>query len=228
MSHGQCPVVNYSTNYHGVDQMKELQLMKDEGGSVLIIALIMLVLLTLLGISATSTSNLELQISNNEKNYKKAFYVANAGIEHARAMLTQSMVAKNSALLAQGNAPRWTFALNGSVVSGVASGYTKDTGVVWINDATFTPSSNYSYTVTVFNNQGAGDSASTDGDNRVWARADVDGPNNVHVGIQVLLIARSSGDAITGYSAQSGAGSGKSYSSEDLNATDLTGSIKTL
>ncbi len=49
-----------------------------EDGSVLIVALIFLVLLTLMGISATTTTNIELQIAYNEMTAKQNFYNAEA------------------------------------------------------------------------------------------------------------------------------------------------------
>jgi Tfp pilus assembly protein PilX len=51
----------------------------NESGSVLVIALIILVLLTVIGIAATRTSDIELQISGNEKFHRLAFYGAESG-----------------------------------------------------------------------------------------------------------------------------------------------------
>ena len=56
---------------------------KKEEGSVLVVALLILVLLTLIGISATRTGEIELQISGNEKYHKIAFYAAESGWEVA-------------------------------------------------------------------------------------------------------------------------------------------------
>lgn len=60
---------------------------RKEEGSVLLIALLILALLTLIGISATTTSEIELQISGNQKIHKMVFYAAEAGIEVGRAVL---------------------------------------------------------------------------------------------------------------------------------------------
>lgn len=49
---------------------------ESEDGSVLVIAMIMLVLLTLIGISAITTSTIEVQISANERIYKMNLCVA--------------------------------------------------------------------------------------------------------------------------------------------------------
>jgi Tfp pilus assembly protein PilX len=45
---------------------------KNEEGFVLVIALLILVFLTIIGISATTTTQIELQISGNEKSYRIA------------------------------------------------------------------------------------------------------------------------------------------------------------
>jgi len=56
---------------------KRCKLMSDDG-SILIVALIMLVLITLMGISATSTTNIELQIAGNDMLQKVNLYNAEA------------------------------------------------------------------------------------------------------------------------------------------------------
>jgi len=53
---------------------------RNEEGSVLIVALLILVLLTLIGISATTTTNIEMQVAGNEKFHKIAFYHADSGV----------------------------------------------------------------------------------------------------------------------------------------------------
>jgi hypothetical protein len=53
---------------------------KHEEGSVLIVALFMLVILTLLGIMATTTTETEIQIAGNEKFHKIAFQNADSGV----------------------------------------------------------------------------------------------------------------------------------------------------
>ena len=60
---------------------------KTENGSITVLALILLALLTLLGISATMTSSLEVQIAGNDDRHKKAFYEADGGTEVGFEML---------------------------------------------------------------------------------------------------------------------------------------------
>jgi Tfp pilus assembly protein PilX len=49
---------------------------RNEEGVVLVLCLITLVILTLIGVSMTTTSQLEVEISGNDKTYKEAFYAA--------------------------------------------------------------------------------------------------------------------------------------------------------
>ena len=67
--------------------LTEFQILTNDRGSVLIIALLVLVLLTIIGISATNTTTTDIQIASNEKVHSMAFYAADAGIEVGRALL---------------------------------------------------------------------------------------------------------------------------------------------
>jgi hypothetical protein len=51
----------------------------DEKGSVMVLAVILLVLLTLLGMAALSTSSIETQVAGNEMRNKLALYAAESG-----------------------------------------------------------------------------------------------------------------------------------------------------
>lgn len=207
----------------GVNPMKKRRFREDNEGSVLVIALVILVLLTIMGISATTTSTIEMQIAGNDRNYKRAFYVADAGIEHARSVLGSELRNYNSANIVTGSSLEWDFALNGSEEGySPASGTDFNSGVTWINNATFTPISGYSYTVTIWNNSDDGGGATDDTDSIIMVQSDVTGPGNTNASILVSLFGTAAGEAVTGYSAQAGAGAGKSYSSEDLNAIDFT------
>lgn len=59
--------------------MKENSILHNEEGSVLIIALVMLALLLAIGISATTTSNMENVVTRGTEHYTIAFYTAEAG-----------------------------------------------------------------------------------------------------------------------------------------------------
>ena len=56
-----------------------------EQGSITVIALMILVVLTLLGITITRTSTIDMQIAGNEIPFKQNFYVAEGGIHREAA-----------------------------------------------------------------------------------------------------------------------------------------------
>jgi type IV pilus assembly protein PilX len=56
-------------------------------GATLVIGLLTLVLLSLIGLAATSTSRMEVQISGNDKLYKEAFYAAEFGVARGETVL---------------------------------------------------------------------------------------------------------------------------------------------
>ena len=58
---------------------------QSEQGSITVIALMILVVLTLLGITITRTSTIDVQIAGNEIYYKQNFYVAEGGINREAA-----------------------------------------------------------------------------------------------------------------------------------------------
>jgi len=62
-----------------------------ENGSITVLALIMLALLTLLGISATMTSSIEVQVAGNDDRHKMALYEADGGTEVGFEMLEQNI-----------------------------------------------------------------------------------------------------------------------------------------
>lgn len=63
----------------------------NEDGFVLIVALFVLILLTIIGISATSTTTIDLQISQNDKASKIAFYNADGGIYPTVKLISQTI-----------------------------------------------------------------------------------------------------------------------------------------
>ncbi|MDM8556037.1 PilX N-terminal domain-containing pilus assembly protein [Desulfococcaceae bacterium HSG7] len=67
--------------------MKLAQTINNEKGSALIISLMLLVLLTLLGMAATTTSTLEIMIADNERDYKVNFYKAESAAIQAAVVM---------------------------------------------------------------------------------------------------------------------------------------------
>lgn len=57
-----------------------ISLLRDEQGSILVIGLVMLAFLTILGIAATRTTEIEIKIAGNDEYHKIAFYSADSGI----------------------------------------------------------------------------------------------------------------------------------------------------
>ncbi len=52
-------------------------ILKTEDGSVLIVALVILVLVTIMGLTVTRNSDIDIQIAKNEREYVQEFYTSN-------------------------------------------------------------------------------------------------------------------------------------------------------
>ena len=70
---------------------KSSHILDNERGSVLLVSVLVLLLLTIIGIFATTTTDIELRISGNEKLAKIAFYEADGGTEFCRELLEQNI-----------------------------------------------------------------------------------------------------------------------------------------
>ena len=55
--------------------------LNDQSGVALVLALVMIVILTLIGLASTYTSNFELKLSGNKRGTTDAFYAADSGIQ---------------------------------------------------------------------------------------------------------------------------------------------------
>lgn len=60
--------------------MKEIKPLKNQAGTILVISLIILALASMIGIAATMTASVELQISGNDMHYAENFYRAEAAV----------------------------------------------------------------------------------------------------------------------------------------------------
>jgi hypothetical protein len=69
---------------------------KYQKGVSLVIALIILLVLTLIGISAISTTTFETNIAGNERLYNKAFYTSDAGVDYFVSMGVSYILLPNS------------------------------------------------------------------------------------------------------------------------------------
>src|SRR4030066_41005 len=65
-----------------VKQKPPCSILQDNKGVSLVIALLILLVLTLLGISAISTTTFETNIAGNERLYNRAFYSSDAGVDY--------------------------------------------------------------------------------------------------------------------------------------------------
>jgi hypothetical protein len=63
--------------------MKKISMLTNENGSVVILALILLVLLTLLGMAVSRTSSIEVQIASNDSRATDCFYTAESADHYA-------------------------------------------------------------------------------------------------------------------------------------------------
>lgn len=70
--------------------------LRNQRGSALVYALLMLVILTILGIAAVTTSTVEVQISGNDKVYKISFYGADGGTNMYSELLEQNIEERGS------------------------------------------------------------------------------------------------------------------------------------
>jgi hypothetical protein len=57
-----------------------MKIFKEEHGSITVVALLILVVLTVLGVTITRTTTLDLKVSTNETMRKQSFYVAEGGV----------------------------------------------------------------------------------------------------------------------------------------------------
>jgi Tfp pilus assembly protein PilX len=63
-------------------------ILRDRSGAALVIALVMIIVLTVIGLAANFTSIFEIKLSGNKRGSTDAFYTADAGVQAALADLT--------------------------------------------------------------------------------------------------------------------------------------------
>lgn len=186
----------------------------NEGGFTMIAALLMLMLLTIIGVTAINTSTTETMISSAEAVKSTAFYAAESGAEPAIIMLRKLFVEHNrnaqSFARATGGGippPSWSFALGGQITSGLPERLLPsakqptgtpppwvkrfDAGVPWIVDANL--GNGYIYNVRVWNNADTPDGSSTkpseqnDTDGQIVVGVIATGPRNSRAAVEVVL-----------------------------------------
>ena len=77
--------------------------LKNENGSVIIAAIFILVVLTILGIAASNTSTLELQIASNDQFMKMAFYNADSALYGTSKLISHAINRSDAVAAGAGN-----------------------------------------------------------------------------------------------------------------------------
>jgi len=158
----------------------------NERGMVLVVGLLLIVVLVLLGTTAVMTSTTDMKISANYKTSTQAFYIAEAGIEHARENVRQAINLGSS--LSQILAARvgGTGVLSDS--STITNFYANGTFVT--DDVPFIASTSYgagSYRVYLTNDAADGVTSVTDMNYQVTLTSFGFGPNNSFTVTQVSI-----------------------------------------
>ena len=128
-----------------------------EDGFVLVVAMLVMIVLTVIGIAATQTSIFEIKLSNAEKKKQAAFYAAEAGLEHGR-VLVEPIARSNIDYDPTDQAdrekpPPLTFLLDGTITGWNVAGEGDrfENGVVVLQDQTI--GDGYTYNVRILNNR---------------------------------------------------------------------------
>ena len=79
--------------------------LKDQSGAALVVALIMIIILTLIGLASTFTSTFEIKLSGNKRSSTNAFYTAEGGTQSVLVNLTNFNVPGSFTAVATGALP---------------------------------------------------------------------------------------------------------------------------
>jgi type IV pilus assembly protein PilX len=222
----------------------ERSVVKNERGSTIVAALLILTLLTIIGIAAINSSTTERATSANYLLYERVFFSAEAGLEHAKAAL-QNQLSTQIALLAAGGTPRFNPMLSqgphpatnyfpGHVGDPTAADWknlsnsppTLGTYALYLGSAIVnSPLEGYQYSIYLWDNNDDADPL-VDSDGTIFMLAQAVGPKNSKCSIFTTLVADAVKDDLSGYNAQEGAGPGKGYSSLDKGGiSDFTAQV---
>lgn len=108
---------------------------RNEKGVALVLAMVMLVLMTILGVLALSTSTTEIGISGNYKMAQEIFYTADAAIERAQ---TDSAIYST---IVPGTCNSWPVCGGGSTTPWSISGNTANVSVDYLTSGSLPPGS---------------------------------------------------------------------------------------
>lgn len=113
-----------------------LRLLKDDRGSIMMIVLLLLSLLTVLGLSSSKTTWIEMSVSNNQTVHKQNFYQAEAAISEGMQNMEDTDL--------ENNPPAWMQPLGSGVLTTGAGG--TEVADVY-TDATWTANSQVSQSI---------------------------------------------------------------------------------
>ncbi len=168
--------------------MKDRTVLKNRNGSILVIVLLISLLISLLAVGMINLSITDLQISRNMLFEKKLLLGAESGIEKTKADLINIFIEKNSLKFSAGEKPDWDFILNGSGSSlESAESNVYEGGVKYrTSELLF---DNFYYSVTIWNNDGIGESGSfiNDCDDKIFIRCDSFVLNGSSKSVEILL-----------------------------------------
>jgi hypothetical protein len=74
---------------------------RNEEGSAIVVAFVLLVVLTLLGVFATRTSTIDIQIASNQIPYQQNFYISEGGVHREAAEVARGSYPISNVLVAQ-------------------------------------------------------------------------------------------------------------------------------
>jgi hypothetical protein len=199
---------------------------KNESGSVLVLVIMILALLTIIGLTVSRNSSVEVLIANNAMYHQRTFYAAESGIVHAVNLVKQPFIEANGLrALAQATLD-WDFALDGSYHEPARDPFEDEAsyydpyedgwwyGSTWIDQARLGLTR---YTVNIWNNADLGNHID-DADSLIWLQSDAIDAMGARSSLRVLLQGQTYDVIPYGYRAQAGAGAGKNYNATDSEA----------
>jgi type IV pilus assembly protein PilX len=208
----------------------------NEGGYTLILALILLMLVTIIGVAAINTSTTETMITSADEDKRTAFYAADSAVEQVTAQLNQILINRwrVPCIMVPGTLPNWTLVLNGDSFPAASPQPTPPTPPTpqWflrystgVPVATGTLANGYAFDARVWNNRDfqlpAANPAQNDTDGLIILGVIATSPgNNSRVAVEVTLNAgiNDTSTAAGTYTAQAGGGAGKNYNAMDVGA----------
>ena len=218
----------------------------NEGGFTMILALMLLMLLTIIGVTAINTSTTEIMITSADEDKRTAFYAADSAVEQVTARLNQELIDRwrVPCIMVPGTRPNWSLVLNGDLSAGVFftaanpqpappspptpqwfRRYSAGVPVASGSMATSGSLAGYTFDARAWNNTDRLDPTSlnppeqTDTDGLIVVGVIATSPRNSRVAVEVILNAGIDGITTVGtYTAQAGGGAGKNYNAMDVGA----------